>query len=124
MAGKFKKGKSGNPGGRPKETEQDKIVKKLTKETFNDLCEKMMTCTKAELTAVIAGDVPYEVELFISHMLALGEQPDWSKYEKYLERRIGKVQDELKIELPKPTVIRLSSGEALVLGTDRDEDEN
>lgn len=92
----FEKGQSGNPSGRPKETEQDKIVKKLTKETFNDLCEKMMTCTKDELADIIASSVPYEVELFIRHMLALGESPDWHSYEKYLSRRIGKVIDQVE----------------------------
>ena len=124
MSGRFKKGRSGNPGGRPKQTEQDKLVKTLTKETFNDLCQKMMTCTKDELEEIIAKSVPYEVELFIRHMLALGENPDWNQYQKYLERRIGKVQDEMKIEMPKPTVIRLSDGGAMILGTQTDNEQD
>ena len=119
----FKKGVSGNPQGRPKETEKDKIVKKLTKETWNDLSEKMMTCSKDELEDIIAKECPFEIEIFIRHMLSLGEKPDWHQYSKYLERRIGKVQDELKIDMPQPTIIHYADGTSLEMSAKKEDEE-
>lgn len=94
---RFVKGQSGNPSGGRKLTNKDKKVKDLTRETWNELSQKMMTCTKEELESLVGGRLPYEVELFIRHMLALGETPDWSQYAKYLERRIGKIKDEVEL---------------------------
>lgn len=119
----FKPGSSGNPTGRPKLTPEEKAVKALTRETWNELSQKMMTCDKSELEALLAEKVPYEVELFIRHMLALGERPDWQAYEKYLARRIGPVKQEVEITAPKPTVIkRLGSGEEVVLGVSEEKE--
>lgn len=92
----FQKGKSGNPGGRKPITEKEKAVNKLTKETFNDLCETMMKCTREEIIELISGKLPYESELFLLHMIDLGEKPDWAKYEKYLSRRIGPIKEEIE----------------------------
>lgn len=113
---KFKKGKSGNPSGRPKLTPEDKAVKQLTRETWNDLSQKMMTCSQTDLEELLARGVPYESELFIRHMLKLGESPDWHAYEKYLARRIGPVKQELEISAPKPIVIKHRDGSATELG--------
>ncbi len=119
----FVKGQSGNPGGRKPMTDEERAVKKLTKETFNDLSEKMMTCTKEELEDMIAMGLPFESELFIRMMLTLAEKGDMTQYQKYLDRRIGKVKEEVEINLPKPTIIQLSGDKQIVLGSERDEDE-
>lgn len=97
-------------------SEGDRTVQKLTKETWNDLSQKMMTCSREELDELLAGKIPYEQELFIRHMLAIGENPDWHAYEKYLARRIGKVKDEVEVIMPKPTVILRRDGTEVVLG--------
>jgi hypothetical protein len=99
---RWKPGQSGNASGRPKLTEQERVVNQLTKETWNELCEKMMTCSRAELVRMIesdeaSNDLSYEARLFILHMLHLGNVPDWTAYEKYLARRIGKVKDEIDL---------------------------
>ena len=121
-SGKFKKGVSGNLSGRPALTEEEKIIKKMTKETFNDLCQKMMSCSKEDLEDLVATKMPYEAELFIRHMLSLGEDPDWHAYAKYLERRIGKVKDEIEITaLPKPTIIKRADGSEVELGAKLEE---
>ena len=119
---KFKKGKSGNPTGRPKETPEDKVVKQLTRQTWNDLSQKMMTCTQQDLIKLLAtGELPYESELFIQHMITLGEKPDWHAYEKYLARRIGPVKQELELSLPKPIVIHRRDGSQTILGHEEEE---
>jgi hypothetical protein len=119
---KFKKGKSGNPTGRPKLTPEDKAVKQLTRETWNDLSQKMMTCSQTDLEEILArGGMPFEAELFIRHMLKLGETPDWHAYEKYLARRIGPVKQEVEVSLPKPTIIELSDGRKIVAGASKEE---
>lgn len=121
---RFKPGQSGNSGGRPKLTDKDRIVQKLTRETWNELSEKMMTCTKDQLEALIAAECPMEVETFIRHMLAINEDPDWHAYEKYLARRIGPVKQDINLTVhPKPTVINLLNGDKMILGTEGDNDE-
>lgn len=96
----FKPGCSGNPGGRPKKTDKERAVEQLTKETWNDLCQKMMTLDRDALSALLGQSMPYEVELFIRHMLDLGERPSWDAYEKYLARRIGKVPSPHEVSGP------------------------
>ena len=118
----FKPHQSGNPSGRAPDSPMDKIVKKMTKETFSNLAQLMMSKDKDGLEDVIAAKVPFEVELFIRHMLSLGENPDWAKYEKYLERRIGKVKDEVDVVV-KPFVINRPGGGTTILGTTTGEDE-
>jgi hypothetical protein len=120
---KFKKGRSGNPSGRPKQTPEEKAVKQLTRETWNDLSQKMMTCSQDGLEELLArGGLPFESELFIRHMLKLGESPDWHAYEKYLARRIGPVKQELELSAPKPIVIHRRDGSSTELGY-KEEDE-
>ena len=121
----YKKGESGNPKGRPPLSEKQRVVSKLTKETFAELCEKMMTCTREEIEDLLAATMPYEAELFIRHMLALGENPDWNQYNRYLDRRIGKVVEQVEMIVPKPTIIQLSGERQIVLGAEmpREDDE-
>lgn len=115
----FQKGVSPNPGGRPKLTPEDKIVKELTRKTWNDLSEKMMTCSTQELQELLAGDPPAEVEIFVRHILELAENPDWAAYEKYLARRIGPVPAQIDLNIhPKPTVIRKLDGSSVHMTTE------
>ena len=119
----YNQGETGNKGGRPKLTDKQRNVAKMTKDTFAELNEKMMTLTREELTDLIAGSLPYEAELFIIHMLDMGQNPNWADYERYLSRRIGKVADHVEISLPKPTIIQLSGDRQIVLGNELQEDD-
>lgn len=120
----FKPGETGNPHGRPPLSAADRALKKMTREVFSELQQLFMTSTRDEIMDYMNGpSVSYESELFIRHMLALGENPNWSDYSKYLDRRIGKVKDEVEINLVKPTVIRRHTGEEVVLGVKEEEQE-
>jgi hypothetical protein len=93
----FVKGQSGNPSGRRKLTEKEQAVKVMTQTQFAEIAELMMTKTKEQLMDILAGTIPYEMELFIRHMLDLGEAPNWSNYERYLRRRIGDVPQNIEV---------------------------
>jgi hypothetical protein len=119
----FQPGQSGNPTGKRPLTPQEKAVKVMTREQFAELAELTMRATKEEIEDLLGGKLPYEQELYIRHMLALGERPDWHQYRHYLERRIGKVPDQLEVTHPKPTVIEKRDGTQVVLGVEDGKEE-
>lgn len=100
-------------------TEEEKSVKLLTRKKFAHLVQMIMTKPKEDLEQFLAGpNIPFEEELFIRHVLALGDNPNFMAYDKYLDRRIGKVKDELELTAkPKRTVIHRQDGSQVELAT-------
>lgn len=122
----FKPGQSGNPGGRPRESQIERLVKKLTKETYAELVNLLMSSTEQEVMDYLNGpNVPLEQTLFIRHILDLAEKPNWVAYDKYLDRRIGKVKEEMDLSIrPGVKVIDLEPiGKKIVLGKNEEEEE-
>ena len=122
-SGKFKKGQSGNPGGRTPLTPEEKSVKLLTRQKFAELVQLIMTKSREDLEALISQSLPYEEELFIRHMLDLGQVTNWNQYDKYLDRRIGKVKEEMDVNVVRHTIKKLS-GEERVFESKINEDNN
>lgn len=119
----FPKGVSGNPEGRPKLTPEQRKLQKMSKQIVSRLLVDLGHATEGELLAMIKDpNVPRLEKVFI-HCL-MHEDPIRSAT-FILDRVIGKVKDEVEISTPKPTVIKLSESEQLVMGSElRAEDED
>lgn len=87
----FKKGQSGNPGGRKRLPEDLRAFEPLTREECNRLIAKYARMTKAGLTAAIQSvEIPM-LELTIASILAQAAKGgDYSRLSFLLDRAIGR----------------------------------
>jgi hypothetical protein len=117
----FPKGVSGNPDGRPKDPAELKALKKLTKGQLELLVYKILNSTPEELK----GFNKTVIELWLSSGAAKAIQAgDYNRLMQLLDRVHGKVKEQVEISTPKPTIIRLRSGESLVMGAEIEDDED
>lgn len=120
----FKPGVSGNPSGRPKLTEDEKRLRKLTKEQFKEIGDIIVSGNTSELDELIHDPKATVLQVAIATaMRAAIEKGDLGNVEILLNRLIGKPKEELEVTGITPTVIKLSNGEELVLGTKKEETE-
>lgn len=97
-------------------THAERIVKKLSKSEFIEVSNLLLRNSREDLERMLAGPgLPMFQELLISMYLKMGETGDYDAYDKHLNRLIGKVADEVKLNV-KPTIIRRRNGEQVILG--------
>lgn len=118
----FKPGESGNPSGRPALSQIEKDTKRMTRDQYASIQQVVMTKTKEELIEIVARGLPFEEELFILHVLELGEKPNMIAYDKYLDRRIGKVKEEIDVRGIRPTIIERRDGSEFILDVEEKEE--
>lgn len=81
---RFKKGQSGNPGGRPKA--------RLTVEKLREIIDRLSFMTRMQLQAVIQAEETPMIELQIASILAQAAKTgDYSRVQFILDRVLGKV---------------------------------
>ncbi len=93
---KFKKGKSGNPKGRPKAFVDAKL-KQLTMERYKDIIQTVVSKDLSELKAMISDPTKTALEIGVctSIMRAI-KQGDWITIEKIVEKVVGKLHDKVE----------------------------
>src|SRR5690606_5927921 len=89
---KFKKGQSGNPLGGQLHDPVKRALKKITKETYNEIIEIALTGTPQDLIERILDPSTTVIEkILIEALLKASESGNLDKLEQVLERLIGKV---------------------------------
>jgi hypothetical protein len=91
----FKKGQSGNPGGRPKLDPVLRKIKEINAIEVKRIISRYVQMTKAELTEALKNpDIPM-IDLHIATILSMGaKQGDYSRLGFLFERLIGPVPKE------------------------------
>lgn len=113
----FKPGQSGNPGGTSKVDRELMVIRKLSKEKFKDLANILISGTREDLERMLAKpDTTALTEMVIKVVLGIAERGDMTSLDRLLDRLIGKVKDEVDVNVVKPMIIERRNGTEVVLG--------
>lgn len=116
----FKKGDKGNPGGFTKEQAK---ARHLTRETLKDLMNTLNGATHEDMQRMLGEPNTTALTMMIirGYMNAI-ETGDMKQIELVLQRLVGKVKDEVDVNV-KPLVIKRKDGSEIVLGMSRKEED-
>jgi hypothetical protein len=97
--GSWSKGKSGNPSGRPVDSEEAKEIKKLTKAQLLEMAGKVMDMSRADLEALKKDPAAPALKVMIAG-LAIGimDKGDSHAFQVLMDRLLGKVSDKVRHE--------------------------
>ena len=111
----------GDPrAGRPKDPDELKDLKKLTKGQLEALLYKILLSPPEELQTFNKTVLELWIASGAKHGIKGG---DFNRLMQLVERLHGKVKDQVELTLPKPTLIKLPNGEALLMGSEEPKDE-
>jgi len=117
----FQPGRSGNPGGRPKLSAEDRALRNMTKEQFREVANLLIEKDDQELMRIASTPgTPFLMVWLIQCYLKGAENGDYDTLDKLMNRVIGKVRDEVDMNFPKPLVIEKLDGSQIIVGTTRD----
>lgn len=113
----FKPGQSGNPGGTSKVDRELMVIRKLSKEKFKELANILISGTREDLERMLASPGTTALtEMVIKVVLGIAERGDMTSLDRLLDRLIGKVKDEVELNVVKPMIIERRNGTEVVLG--------
>lgn len=105
----WKKGQSGNPSGRPKGL--------LTRAQVEIVFQKLANKNRAELQKVIDDPKSTMLEIMVASVVVkAATHGDASRVQFLLDRAVGKVIENIEVNLPKPTVIEKLDGSRVIAG--------
>lgn len=122
----FKPGESGNPGGRPPMTPEEKQLRKLTKGRVAHLLNQTCRLTEDAMRNRYRDPLTPALEkVFLKVVLdALEPEGDSVKAANFiLDRTIGKVKEEVDLSVIKPTIVERMDGSQVIYGAEATEDE-
>lgn len=122
---RFKKGQSGNPGGRHKVPAELVKAQRMNQVRFAQLLDQYFNGSLVALREKIESDNPTTIDYTLARYVyscATSEEPNVNLFSFLLDRWIGKVKESVEITQAKPTVIQLLNNEGtIVLGRENDE---
>jgi hypothetical protein len=118
----FKKGKSGNPEGRPKLPEELREANKLTKATAVSLMNQFLYTDINELEEILSDKTKPVIQHIICGVAMRATQGDNKCADWFMDRLIGKVSDRVEHKGATPVLITYSDGERTLLTTTKKED--
>lgn len=120
---KFKKGESGNPGGRPRLPDDLKTIQQLTADEYNRRIAKHLRMDRTELDAVLNNPATIIFDLIIAKTLQKSaEHGDINKAEYLFSRTLGKPKETMEVMQPPPMVIERTDGSQTILGVKVEEE--
>lgn len=109
----FKKGQSGNPGGRPLADPEVKAARELTAKELASVIEMVFAATVPELTIIAADPKEPFVRSVVAKCCVIAHRTgDWTKVDSILNRAIGKVSDSVQLTGKNGGAIRFNDTEA------------
>jgi hypothetical protein len=109
----FEPGQSGNPTGRPALTPEEKQYRRLSREQFADVMNKLLAYPRETLLKIAgAPDTPMFMELAIKYL----DTMDYKSFDLLLNRLIGKVPDDINLNQVKPFILERRDGSVTVMG--------
>ncbi len=120
----FKPGNPGGPGRSPLPPEL-KAARKLNRSQVEITLSRIIQMNETEIEVLMLDPYATAMEKITARIVQeASKRGDHFRLDFLFNRLIGKVQDNIKLELPKPTVIKRMSGEVIELGTEsRGDDE-
>lgn len=113
---KWKKGISGNPGGRPRVPEHLRKVAELTVDELKRTIALHFRMEKAEIAEVLRDPKSKALDLIIASAIVQAiKNGDMHKAEYLFLRSLGKVTEKLELQHPEPVVIQKLSGDIVSL---------
>jgi hypothetical protein len=122
---KFKKGNPGGPG-RPPLSKEAKKANKLSRTRVKTRADRILEGDRATLKAVLEDPESTNLEIiYAKAALKSMKDGNLSRIEPMVQRSVGKVKDDIVVEMPEPLVIKRFEGDAdQVIGhRDKDQDE-
>lgn len=122
-SGQWKPGQSGNPEGRTKLPEDIRTAKKLNKIELERLLNLYLTLSDDEIKLRLADNSTPQLEKMIASIVTKAvDQGDQQRLTFLLDRLVGKVKDEVDVNLiPRPVIIERHDGSEIELTTERKE---
>ncbi len=117
-ATRFKKGVSGNPGGKPKIPEDLKNIKVFSSQELHRIISRHLRMGKEESLAFVDEGSADMISLIVASALNRSlESGDFYKVEQLLMRLLGRVTDTVEVPHPVPVVIERRDGSIVELTT-------
>ena len=115
----FVKGESGNVNGRPILPQDLLESRKLNKIEVSRIISKYMNIPICDILHAVESPDSTALESVIAKLITEAHKHgDHNRLNFLFDRMIGKVTDKVELTVPKPTLIRLINGEAIMLGTE------
>ena len=119
----FKPGVSGNPSGRPKVLKDIAEARKQNSNSVARILNRFMNMDFDELKKLMQDPATQTLELMIGRVIVESiKTGDQTRLNFILDRMIGKVVDKMEIKVPKPTMVKILDGPAIMLDHEKDEE--
>lgn len=120
-SGQWKPGQSGNPEGRTKLPEDIRAAKKLNKIELERLLNLYLTLSDEEIkTRLLDNKTPQLEKMIASIVCKAIDSGDQQRLTFILDRLVGKVKDEVDVNLiPRPVIIERHDGSEIELTSER-----
>ena len=117
----FKKGEVANPNGRPKLPPDLVKARRLNQAEVGRVINKYMNMSVEDIRADMSQPDTKALEAMIGKIIIEAHKHgDYSRVNFLFDRMIGKVTEKMEIKVPKPTMVKLLYGPAIMLDHEKE----